>query len=144
MSKYFCNECRKPITEDEFLFSTGKYRRPLCRFHQKEEKKSTPEALELGKALKSRGVPVELEKFDGFKHIDIAVFDAKVNIEVDGVQHNLKKEQALADLKRTFFSFKKGFLTLRIPNILVRDKKTLEETADFITEFLIESRDQLE
>jgi hypothetical protein len=36
--------------------------------------------------LKKREVPAELEKFDGHKTIDIAVADARVNIEVDGSQ----------------------------------------------------------
>ncbi|MBN1501954.1 DUF559 domain-containing protein [Candidatus Woesearchaeota archaeon] len=91
-----------------------------------------------------RGVPVQLEKWDGFKHIDIAITESKVNIEVDGQQHNFNTKQALSDLKRTYFSFKKGYLTLRIPNSLVKNRKILEETADFITRFLNESLDQLE
>lgn len=90
--------------------------------------------IELYLSLKFRGVPAELEKCDGHKTIDIAVVDAKVNIEVDGPQHNYKCEQALSELSRTFYSFQKGYLTLRIPNTLIR--KNLEETADCITEFL--------
>jgi len=58
------------------------------------------------------------------------------------MQHNFNPNQALADLKRTFFAFRKGYLTLRIPNSLVRSH--LDQTADFITEFLMESAGQLE
>jgi len=101
---------------------------------------TTSETLALYFALRERGVPAELEKFDGHKTIDIAVTDAKVNIEVDGAHHNYDVRQALADLKRTYFSFLKGYLTLRIPNSLVR--LNLEETADYITGFLIENRDK--
>ena len=67
-----------------------------------------------------------------------------MNIEVDGSHHNFSDKQALADLKRTFYSFKKGFLTLRIPNSLVKDKNTLEQTADYIDGFLNESVVQME
>jgi very-short-patch-repair endonuclease len=101
---------------------------------------ATDESIALFFALTQRGVPAKLEKNDGFKTIDIAVPDAKVNIEVDGVQHNLSSYQALSDLKRTLHSYKKGYSTLRIPNSLVKTK--LEDTADLITEFLIESRNR--
>jgi len=144
--RYFCSVCKRTITEDEYEYSMDKYRRALCRPHQKrpeiKPQPPTPEALKLYQALKKRGVPATLEKFDGFKHIDIAIPQAKVNIEVDGGQHNFDHKQALADLKRTFYSFKKGYVTLRIPNSLVREH--LEETADYITDFLNESLEQLE
>jgi very-short-patch-repair endonuclease len=92
-------------------------------------------------SLKKRGVPAELEKFDGYKTIDIAVVDAKVNIEVDCHQHISNPKQALADLKRTYFSLQKGFLTLRIPTALIREN--LEATADYITTFLLENKNKI-
>jgi very-short-patch-repair endonuclease len=85
-------------------------------------------------SLKLRGVPAELEKFDGYNTIDIAVVDAKVNIEVDGPDRNYKCEQALSDLQRSLHAFRKGYLTLRIPNALVNEN--LEETANSIMDFL--------
>jgi very-short-patch-repair endonuclease len=109
-----------------------------------KESYSTPEARELGRLLKNYGWKVELEKWDGHKHIDIAITEAKVNIEVDGKQHNLSPKQALADLERTYYSFKKGYVTLRIPNVLVRDAATIEDTARFIDKFLRESDWQLD
>jgi len=45
---------------------------------------------------------------------------------------------------RSYYSFIKGYVTLRIPNCLVRDKVTIEKTAKFINKFLRESDDQLE
>ena len=105
---------------------------------------STPEARELGRLLESYGWRVELEKWDGHKHIDIAITEARVNIEVDGRQHNYSSRQALSDLERTYYSFKKGYVTLRIPNVLVRNASTIEETALFIDKFLRESDSQLE
>jgi len=119
-----------------------KFKKPLCMKCQPHQ--STPEAMALAKALKTRGWNAELEKWDGFKHIDIAITQAKVNIEVDGAHHNFDKKQALADLKRTFHSFKKDYVTLRIPNQLVNEPKILEETADYINRFLRESEKQLD
>lgn len=48
--------------------------------------------------------------------------------------HNFNTHQALSDLKRTYFSFMKGNLAIRIPNSLVRYH--LDQTADLITEML--------
>ncbi len=102
----------------------------------------TEEAKRLFYELKKRGVPAELEKFDGYKHIDIAIPEAKFNIEVDGMHHNFSSKQALADLKRTYYSFKKGYFTLRIPNPLIREE--IENVADLITEILNERNEQLD
>lgn len=138
MSSTNCTECNVLISQDVFMYSTKNFGLPLCYSHQQWVKEvinyTTPETMDLYFALKLRGVPAEIEKYDGFKTIDIAIVEAKMNIEVDGVQHNFNPQQALADLQRTFFSFLKGYLTLRIPNSLVRFH--LEETADLITEFL--------
>lgn len=158
---YYCNLCKDDITPEEFAFSISHFGKPLCRTHQSEEKRKsphtskqtqrihpspnpTPEARKICAWLVKFGWKAELEKWDGFKHIDIAVVDAKVNIEIDGKQHNFDKEQALRDLKRTYHSFKKGYVTLRIPNSLVRDDPTIEETARYIHAFLKRSLEQLD
>lgn len=136
--KNVCIECENSIDNNVFDYSISKYGIPLCRDCQdwflEMREEATPESLVLYFALRLRGVPAELEKFDGFKTIDIAVVEAKVNIEVDGGQHSFNPKQALSDLRRTYYSFKKGYLTLRIPNSLV--KHHLEETAELITEVL--------
>jgi len=107
-----------------YNYSTTHFGLPLCVVCQQDFKvksqKATKHALELYIALRCREVPAELEKWDGHKTIDIAVTEARVNIEVDGMQHNFNPAQALADPKRTFFAFRKGYPTLRIPNSLVR------------------------
>ncbi|AMR30668.1 hypothetical protein A0256_04115 [Mucilaginibacter sp. PAMC 26640] len=109
---------------------------PLCRNHQDwiRGHQATPQAIHLYFLLKQNGVPAELEKHDGYKSVDIVVEEAKVHIEVDGGHHNYSHRQALADLKRTYHAFKKGYVTLRIPNSLVH--QCPEETADTITEIL--------
>lgn len=89
---------------------------------QKEIKaieRSTPETQKLCFALQGQGVKALIDFWDGYKHIDIAIPEAKLNIEVDGVQHNKNPKQALSDLMRTYYSFKKGYFTLRIPNSLI-------------------------
>ena len=60
-----------------------------------------------------------------------------------GGHHNYDYKQALADLKRTYYSFKKGgYLTLRIPNSLI--KNNFDETVGYIVEFLNERAEQME
>jgi very-short-patch-repair endonuclease len=103
----------------------------------------TQQARRLGELLKNMGYKVEFEKYDGFKHIDIAIVNRKVNIEVDGGHHH-GKTQALRDLKRTFYSWNKDFVTLRIPNSLTEDDTTLKETAEYIDKFLRKDRTQLD
>jgi len=48
----------------------------------------------------------------------------------------------MCDLLRTLHSFKKGYLTLRIPNSLIRDN--LELAAGYITDYINESLDVIE
>ena len=106
------------------------------------ENQSTPEARKLYYELKRQGVPAYLEKWDGYKHIDIAIPEAMINIEIDGGHHNYNPKQALSDLKRTYHSFKKQYFTLRIPNSLV--KNYFKEVVNLVIEILNESNEQLE
>ena len=136
-----CRNCSAAINQHVIADSTETFGHPLCIPCQQDLGNkfnySTKDTISLYFSLRERGVPAELEKFDGFKTIDIAVVGARVNIEVDGAQHLNNAEQAFADLQRTFYSFKKGFLTLHIPDVLV--KQNLNQTADYVTEFLKES-----
>ena len=118
-----CRNCHAAISQHVISYSTTTFGHSLCIPCQQDVGNkfnySTKETINLYFSLRDRGVPAELEKFDGYKTIDIAVVEAKVNIEVDGAQHLNNADQAFADLQRTFYSFKKGYLTLRIPNILI-------------------------
>ena len=138
-----CLHCHSYIDEKVYIYSMTTYGFELCYMCQSSINlnNSTPEATKLYLSLKRRGVPAELEKYDGYKTIDIAVADARVNIEVDGHQHVSNPKQALSDLKRTYFSLQKGFLTLRIPTTLIREN--LEETADYITTFLLQYKNKI-
>lgn len=149
--RYFCNECNCSISEEVYNYSKEHFSRALCREHQPKlitksysnKHEPTPEARRLGNLLKEMGYKVEFEKYDGYKHIDIAIVNKKVNIEVDGNHHH-GKVQALRDLKRTFYSWEKSFVTLRIPNSLTKDDTTIEETAKYIDKFLKTDRTQIE
>src|SRR5690349_9879620 len=103
MGKHYCIECNLVIDWNVLKYSTDHYGLPLCIDCQQWVKQmsdhTTFETMSLYFALRERGVPAEMEKWDGFKSIDIAIVDAKVNIEVDGGQHNFNPKQALADLK---------------------------------------------
>ncbi len=141
-----CLECNQSLTNGVADFSLTNFGIPLCMHHQQWvqqiEQQTTTETIRLYFALKERGVPAQIEKFDGHKHIDIAIPDAKINIEVDGRHHNYDTHQARADLKRTYYSFIKGYTTFRIPNSLVYSDYVLHETADYIVGILNESLKQ--
>jgi very-short-patch-repair endonuclease len=138
-----CAHCAASISKKVMEYSSKEFGRPLCYCCQdylRNRKKPSEEAFRLYMALRKRLVPVEFEKYDGHKTIDMAVIDAKVNIEVDGKYH-LQPNVAFSDLQRTYYSLKNDFLTLRIPNSLVHSK--LEETADYITRILIDRKERL-
>lgn len=80
----------------------------------------TREAAALKDELEARGIKVYAELNDGFKHIDLAIPRAKLNVEVDGIQHLTNPQQIVADLSRGYYSHKRGFATMHIPNELIR------------------------
>lgn len=117
----WCNECERDITNDELDYSEKLYMRPLCFNCQHDDNvsKGTPQAMKLCRALRYAGYQAYMELFDGHKHIDIAIPDVKLNIEVDGLQHVFNRRQRLSDLKRTGYSFSKGYDTHRVRNSLI-------------------------
>lgn len=139
-----CVNCNCPIHSAVLRYSINHLGYALCTSCQENLRprlrNTSRETIKLYFSLKQRGIHAELEKFDGFKTIDISIVEAKMNIEVDGPQHNYNPRQALADLKRTFYSFKKGYYTLRIPNALVA--YNLEETVDYITDLIYIGHDR--
>jgi len=148
-----CSKCEQHLSKKELNYSVKHYGKVLCRDCQKQytplkhkydnrKEGSTKEAIKLFEVLVKMGFNAQLEKYDGHKHIDIAIPDKKVNIEVDGMQHVYSEKQALSDLKRTFYSWKKGYVTLRIPNKLIEE--SAYETAGYIKKFLEASAEQLE
>ena len=143
---FTCSVCQIEISEDIYEFSREMMNQPLCVQHQKGKRwrtDPTPEAGNLANALEVRGWQVELEKFDGYKTIDISVPSAKVYIEVDGFTHTVNKKTALADLQRQYFDLKKGILTLHIPNCLVENGEILSKTADLLSHLLNDWRNNM-
>ena len=88
----------------------------------------TPEAINLKQALEKLGVDVRVEPFDGYKHIDLEIPKARLDIEVDGIHHLTNTHQILADLNRGYYSHKDGFNTMHIPNEMIH--KHLPEIAE--------------
>lgn len=136
-----CLCCNKKISEGVFEFSIKKYNFPLCNEHQELSdfllKKTTRETLLIYFSLINRGIDVELEKEIGNNfRVDLAIPSARINIEIDGEQHNLVSNQALTDLKRTEYSLRYDYYTLRIPNSLVRDFYKLDDTIDILVEII--------
>lgn len=109
----------------------------MIEVHQKEIRivkkfrNPTKEADDLKKALEERGVKVLVELGDGFKHIDLTIPSARINIEVDGIHHLTDPKQILADLERDYFSHKNGYDTMHIPNKLLH--LHLDEIADALS-----------
>ncbi|SHE85979.1 PDDEXK family nuclease [Dysgonomonas macrotermitis] len=95
-------------------------------------------AKRLNKELQLLGIRSELEKYDGYKHIDIAIPNKFINIEIDGSHHNLDKEQAKRDILRTYYSMVKGYYTIRIPNSLLKEEHDIKDTARIIKKIIDE------
>ncbi len=82
--------------------------------------------FKLMKALKKLKVRFIPEYSDGYKHIDIRIPTAKLDIEVDGVQHLTNPNIIISDLKRSNYSRKEGYETIHVHN------KDLKEDTDDI------------
>jgi very-short-patch-repair endonuclease len=103
-----------------------KFGKALCMTHQRthqkaplypsQESKVTPQAIRLSKALHDLRVEHELEHYDGYKHVDIAIPSARLYLELDGTQHAFNPKQMIADDERDKYSQKSGWTTKRIPN----------------------------
>ncbi len=92
----------------------------LCTVCGKEYACCTVPQKMLFTALKMKEINSVLEKCDAPWHTDIAILDAKINIEVDGSHHSWLWRQMESDkLKETFFK-EKGFETIRFTNLQVK------------------------
>lgn len=93
---------------------------------------STKQTEKLADALRARNVRVAVEHWDGHKHVDIFVPDARLYIEVDGLQHYIDPKQIIADLRRDHFSDGDDFSTMRVTNQLIETH--LDEIANAVAE----------
>lgn len=86
------------------------------------KKQPTKHEQMLFDALIQEGVSAQLGYYDGHKTVDIAVPEAKLYIEVDGIQHFTNPKQILSDLKRNHFSDGDDFRTFYTTNQLVESQ----------------------
>jgi len=107
---FFCNFCKRIIDEKTYEYSKEKLGKPLCRTHQ-----GSLSQKKLFLELRKKGIDCEYEFFDGHKHIDIAIHDAKMYIEIDGPLHETNVNQFISDGYRDEFSSNDGYFTKRIP-----------------------------
>ena len=75
----------------------------------------------LKRYLKKLGTKVDDEVYDGHKHIDLSVARAKLDIEVDGVQHLTDSQQIITDIERSKHSREDGYETIRVHNIDLKE-----------------------
>lgn len=101
----------------------------------------TYEAIILKEALEKRGIKVEKEYSTGYMHVDLYLPEAKINIEVDGLQHLTDPEQIERDFHREYYSERKGYHTLHIPNPLV--KEHLNQIVEAITKVVFKAKQDI-
>lgn len=107
--------------------------------------RATSEALRLKTGLADLGWKVIHEGQDEHKRVDLAIHKAKIVIEVDGSHHNTNSKQGISDIKRTFHDFvDKDIITLRIPNSVMNDNDTIDETVKVLDNLLKERIKKLE
>lgn len=75
----------------------------------------------LKKYLKKLGIKVKDEVYDGHKHIDLSIPEARLDIEVDGIQHLTSSQQIITDFNRASYSRDDGYETIHIHNIDLKD-----------------------
>lgn len=98
----------------------------------------TKQTIALADALRARNINVAIEHWDGHKHIDIFVPEARLYVEVDGLRHYTDAKQIISDLKRDHFSDGDDFSTMRITNQLVDNY--LNEIADAIADVVSQKK----
>ena len=89
----------------------------------------TPQVTNLYNALMNRGIKCKIEDNDGHKTVDLSIPEAKINIEVDGLQHFTDSKQIMSDFQRSYWSIKqRDFDTFHVSNIIIDNY--LEQVAD--------------
>jgi hypothetical protein len=104
----------------------------------KNSKNITPQAKKLKVALEKNGLYVIPEYNDGYKTVDIFIPEAKIAIEVDGLQHVSYPKQIIADFKREHYSNLNNIDTLHLANIVVDEH--LDKIANAIVEIVKERK----
>ena len=126
---YYCIICKKDIDKETYDYSYHYFNKPLCKEHQ-----GTKQHRNLFFELLKRGINCDFEAWDGHKHVDLAIHEAKLYIEIDGSHHSTKPDQLFSDIMRDKYSSKQGYITKRFSNKMINDN--LEKIADAICEVI--------
>jgi len=97
----------------------------------------SPQAKSLHEALIKRGINAILEYSDGHKTVDIAILNAHIYIEVDGLHHFTDAEQIKRDFKRYHYSDGDDFNTFYVTNQII--DKYLDQVVDALVN-VVEAR----
>lgn len=88
----------------------------------------------LAEALRDRKIEVIQQYSDGYKTIDLYLPKAKLDIEVDGMDHFMIVKQVHSDLQREYWSERAGYHTIHIPNFIIEKKEYLNKVVDTLVE----------
>ncbi len=132
-SKYECVICKSVIDKETYESSNSNFGKALCSEHQGNEFQRN-----LFFALKKRGIPCEFEAYDGFRHVDIAIHDIRLYIEVGETLSPIDPKQFLDDLKKDSYSSQGNYQTRRVNNEFIDGH--LDEIADTIKEVYIKGK----
>ena len=132
-AEFQCAVCKKTIDKQTHEASIRSFNKALCQEHQGSENHRN-----LFFALKKRGVPVEFEAYDGFKHVDIAIHEIKLYIEVEGTLNQIDPNQFFEQMRNDTFSNEGNYQTKRLNNEFVSGN--LDRLADTIKEVYLKSK----
>jgi len=119
---FYCNVCKNSITQDEYKYSSYKYKIPLCRYHQANQaakdtnisRELTTHELRLYNELRKLGIKCKLNDTGGFKTTDISIPRARIDIRVDEKIHSNPEKQKISDLRRSELSDNDGVYTFKV------------------------------
>lgn len=129
-TRFYCLECRQPISAGVHEFSQELYGYSLCMKDQYylEESGATAQSIDLYLALKARNFPVKLDYFDGYKRIGIAV-PGKLFIEVSG--HDYVTEwETICSLANTEDQKKLKVPVIIVSNGMLETKRTFSRVVN--------------
>ena len=95
--RYYCNECKKTITVEEFQYSMNKFRKALCKEHQRDKRISghTKELQDLVRKRHKDELKKEIPNLKTVKDwikADLETWDKAIKKEGDG-QYMIKTSE---------------------------------------------------
>ena len=130
---YQCAICKAELDKETHESSIRNFNKALCEKHQ-----GTENHRSLYFALKKRGVPCEFEAYDGYKHVDIAIHELKLYIEVEGTLNAIDPDQFFAELTNDNLSNQGNYQTKRLNNDFISNH--LDQIADTLKEVYLKSK----